>query len=330
MLELDGSYGEGGGQILRTALALSAITNIPVRIYNIRKKRKNPGLAPQHLKATEVLVELTDAHVSGLEIGSTQLTFEPEHIKPCRKTIDIGTAGSITLLLQCIIPPLLYADEVSNFRVKGGTDVYWSPSWDYYQHITLRAMREMGIRVEGKLVRRGYYPRGGGEVEIIVYPSKPSPKKFERVNECVEGRVHSSKLPLHVPERIKRSAFEYLRESGMEASIEIEIGDALSPGCGITLWSGLIGSCVLGARGVPSEEVGRGAATHLLKELESGACVDVHLADQLILYMGLAGGGEFTTPELSGHTLTNIWVVEKFIETSFGVEQTNGLWKIYL
>nr|WP_245597031.1 RNA 3'-terminal phosphate cyclase [Methermicoccus shengliensis] len=330
MLELDGSYGEGGGQILRTAIALSAITGQPLRLYNIRKGRRSEGLAPQHLKAVQTAAHITDARVDGLKLHSTELFFHPTCIHPLNGEVDIGTAGSITLLLQCILPILLHAPKSSSFTVRGGTDVEWSPSWDYFEHITLAALGQMGASVEAGLLMRGYYPEGGGVVSMKVSPSHIhiSPREFERSDAPIAGNVHSFALPSHVPERIRDAAATFLMQHGHPAHIALEHTRARSVGCGITLWSGLLGACALGRRGLPAERVGRMAASQLLKEIKSGASVDVHLADQLIPYMALSGGGEFVVREITEHTRTNVWTVQHFVDVECTIERTNELYRV--
>lgn len=328
MLEVDGSHGEGGGQILRTAIALSAITGQPFRLYNIRKGRKSEGLAPQHLKAVQTAAHITDARVEGLKLRSTELFFHPTCIRPLSGEVDIGTAGSITLLLQCILPILMHAPKSSSFTVRGGTDVEWSPGWDYFEHITLAALGQMGASVEAGLLMRGYYPKGGGMVSMKVSPSRMSPKRFERWDAPIAGNVHSFGLPSHVPERIRDAAVAFLREHGHPAHIALEHTRAHSVGCGITLWSGLLGACTLGRRGLPAEKVGRMVASQIVEEIESGASVDVHLADQLIPYMALCGGGELVVREVTDHTRTNVWIVQHFVDVECTIESMNGLYRV--
>ncbi|MHC1597806.1 MAG: RNA 3'-terminal phosphate cyclase [Methermicoccaceae archaeon] len=330
MIEIDGSHGEGGGQILRTALALSAITAQPFRLYNIRKGRPREGLSYQHVKAAQTAARIAHARVEGLKLRSTELSFYPEAISPLDEEVDMGTAASITLLLQCVLPILLHAPSGSHLTVRGGTDVQWSPSWDYFEHITLRAIEHMGARVEARLLMRGYYPEGGGVVELEVFPSRLSSRTFERSDEPIWGRVHSSGLPHHVSERMRASAVAALHEGGYQADVDIEPTQARSTGCGITLWSGTLGACALGERGLPAERVGKTAAHMLLDELASGSGVDVHLADQLVLYMALAGGGECTLREITDHTRTNVWTVRRFMDVECTVHREGAHYRMSL
>ncbi len=323
MLEIDGSYGEGGGQILRTAIALSALTGKKVKIKNIRASRPKPGLAPQHLEAVRCVSSLTDADVSGLTLRSTEVTFAPKGIKGGKHEIDIGTAGSIPLLLQCIMPAATRAEDVLFLSIRGGTDVRWAPSIDYLRHVFLPAIAKMGYDAEVEVVRRGYYPRGGGLVRAVIHPSKLRGVVFKPPEKVlIKGISHSSRLPEHVALRQATSARRILSDAGYDASISVETNNYESTGSGITLWCDNIGGCAIGERGKPAEKVGEEAAESLLIELSSGASVDVHLADQLIPYMALAGGSaSITTRELTVHTKTNIWVVEQFLDVEFDVQE---------
>ena len=172
MLEIDGSYGEGGGQLVRTAVALSAVTGKDIKIVNIRKNRQNPGLKQQHLKALETAARICEARVSGLFPGSTELSFAPVEVKGGKYDIDIGTAGSITLLLQCLMPALPFAKENVEITVRGGTDVAWAPTMDYLQQVTFRALERLGYAGKVTLKEHGYYPKGGGKVSAFFEPCK--------------------------------------------------------------------------------------------------------------------------------------------------------------
>lgn len=329
-MKLDGSYGEGGGQILRTAIALSAITGESVEISNIRKMRPKPGLAAQHVKAVECVASICNAKVKGCSIGSTVLSFSPGEIKGGEYRIDIGTAGSITLLLQCLMPVALHAPDAIRIKISGGTDVSWSPSIDYLRFVTLHALSKMGCNCHIKLIRRGYYPRGGGCVEAIIHPSTLKPVSFEmRQSNTIQGISHSSNLPAHVVERQANSAKETLQQQGYDANIQLEMNNYPSTGSGITLWCDNMGGSALGKPGVRAEKVGKEAAEALLHELNSGAGVDVHLADQLVPYIAIAKGS-FTTRMITSHTKTNIWVSEQFLDVKFKIEKVNNHYRVYV
>ncbi len=357
MIRIDGSYGEGGGQIIRTAVALSAVTGTEVTISNIRINRPKPGLKAQHMTAIRTAADMTDARLSGLKPGSTELTFSPRDISGGHYNMDIGTAGSITLLLQCLMPVASAAQEPVSLEITGGTDVAWAPPIDYMAHVLVPVLSAMGLKCSIELYRRGYYPRGGGRVTAIIHPSALRAVELDKENETdtkkgetetekeiekekevgkekepctVAGISHSSNLPPHVAQRQADAAAEALEKAGYSSSIDTRLVSFPSTGSGITLWCGHAGGSALGKRGLPAEKVGKAAAREIITELDSGATVDVHLADQLIPYMGLAGGGSFTVREVSGHTRTNIWVVEQFLGVEFRIEEKKDVFKISL
>ncbi|MEM2924081.1 MAG: RNA 3'-terminal phosphate cyclase [Methanocellales archaeon] len=328
MIEIDGSFGEGGGSIVRMATAFSAITGQPFRIYNIRANRPNPGLAAQHLKAVETVAKLCNASTKGLKIHSKEFEFHPREIVGGEFKVDIGTAGSITLLLQCIMPIAVRAKAPIVLIISGGTDVAWSPPVDYLRFVTLPILREMGYNGEIQLIKRGYYPRGGGVVRANILPSRLRKLEIKVEREkVIKGISHSMNLPVHIPERQAKAAAQILKEAGFEADVEIEIARDQSTGSGITLWSYGIGGSSLGERGKPAEKVGEEAARAILAELKSGALVDIYLADQLIPYIALSGGS-YTAREITMHTKTNIWIGEKFLGVKIEVEEEKGLFKI--
>lgn len=324
MIEIDGSYGEGGGQIIRTSVALSAITGKPVRIVNIRANRPNPGLRPQHLHAVLALKELTGGRVKGARVGSSTLEFYPGELRGGRIEVNVGTAGSISLVLQALLPAMAFSPEPVEFRISGGTDVAWSPPIDYMKHVTLFVLEQMGVMVKLEVERRGHYPKGGGVVRGSVEPwERRKPLVVERFSEVklIRGISHATNLPSHVAERQARAAREVLRDYNVE--IELEVSKSLGPGSGIVLWAetdGLrLGGDALGSKGKPAEVVGREAALELKEELESGCAVDRFLADQLIPFMAFSGG-RICTSRVTNHLRTNVWVVERFMGKRFELE----------
>ncbi|MDW5551393.1 RNA 3'-terminal phosphate cyclase [Methanosarcina sp.] len=328
MLEIDGSYGEGGGQLVRTAVALSAVTGKGIRVTNIRKNRPNPGLKQQHLKALETAAKICQAQISGLFPGSTELSFVPVEIKGGKYDIDIGTAGSITLFLQCIMPALPFAKEEVELTIKGGTDVAWSPTMDYLQHVTFSALKQLGYSGRVTLKEHGYYPKGGGKVSAYFKPCRLQGFHFLKEEEKIKGISHASNLPAHVPLRQAEAASTRLMEAGYPSQIETQSFEAFSTGSGITVWTGYMGGSALGKRGLPAEKVGKDAADEIILELRAGASVDTYLADQLIPYMALAGNSSYTVRELSLHTKTNIWVTEQFLDVNFRIEKKEGLFEV--
>lgn len=331
LIEIDGCFGEGGGQIVRTAIALSAVTGTPVHIRNIRAKRRQPGLRPQHVKAIQTVARLCRAEHSGVAPGSTEVTFIPGTITGGALRVDIGTAGSIPLLLQCVFPLAFVARERISLHLIGGTDVSWSPSIDYLRYVFLPAVSKMGFQCRLRLIARGYYPRGGGVVSAELLPSRFRPHSFD-VGRCerVQGISHSSNLPAHVVHRQRTAAEEVLVPQGFMCDIAEEQGSFDSVGSGITLWCSSFGACSIGRRGVPAERIGFEAGNDLLCELLGGGSVDVHLADQLIPYLALAGGGSFTVRKLSEHAKTNMYVVEELLNVRFDVEKERDVFTVGL
>jgi RNA 3'-terminal phosphate cyclase (ATP) len=319
MIEIDGSFGEGGGQIVRTSVVLSAVTGKPVHITKIRQGRPRPGLAPQHAHAISALARLCRAKTRGVEPRSSEISFEPGEIREGAYREDIGTAGSVTLFTQCLLPAMLKAEGPISLQVQGGTDVQWSPTIDYFNNIFLPALSCFGARVSLDLKQRGYYPHGQGSVLLKVEPSSLRAAHFRNTSKgVVQGISHCSNLPEHVAHRQVESAVAVLKEAGYAASVVQEVLSLPSTGSGITLWSGFKGGSSLGARGVPAEKVGKAAAHEILQELESRASVDVHLADQLIPYLAIAGGS-CTAREISMHARTNIWTAGHFLDRKISV-----------
>lgn len=333
MLEIDGSYGEGGGQILRTAVALSVLTKKPVIIKNIRANRPAPGIKPQHYIAIQSVKELCNADVAGLEIGSSSLTFIPGDVRGGKYKFDIGTAGSITMVFQAGLLSVLKTSEPITLVVTGGTDVKWSPSWDYFRHVFLPLVQRMGVSVDARLIKRGYYPKGGGEAELTIEPPKDiKPLQLDKQQDYseVKGIIHLANLPDHVGTRMKHASIKSLIKHSLKASIEIEETTSLSTGTGVTLWveskDTVLGSTVLGEKGIPSEKIGEDAAQNLLCEINAGATVDVYAFDQILPYMAFAcgkGSSSCVIREVSSHARTNMWLVNQFFDTNFELNQSD-------
>ncbi|NPA76629.1 MAG: RNA 3'-terminal phosphate cyclase [Candidatus Diapherotrites archaeon] len=333
LLHISGAYGEGGGQILRTALSLSAILGRPIRITDIRARRPRPGLQPQHLTAVQALQKITRARVSGAVLDSQVLEFYSGPIRGGRYVFNIGTAGSVVLVAQTIILPLLFADAPSQVRIIGGTDVEHSPSVDYFAHVFLPWIARLGARVDFRLVRRGYYPKGGGEVDLVIHPLRRL-NSLVLVNppeiRLVRGISHAGALPEHVAERQADAARKRLESAGYSAEIDTVTysrSHVLCPGSGVTLWADNypIGASALGARGLLAEVVGKRAANYFIHTAESGAPVDAHMGDQLVPYLALARGySEILVSEPTLHQVTNAWVVEQFLGKRVDFEREEG------
>jgi RNA 3'-phosphate cyclase len=324
MIEIDGSYGEGGGQILRMSIAFSSITNKPVKIFNIRANRPNPGLRNQHITAIETVAKICNAEVKGLKISSREIEFYPGEICGGQYEFDVGTAGSVTLVLQACIIPSIFAEKETKLILKGGTDVRWSPPWDYFRNVFLENLKKMGIEIEGKLHKRGYYPAGGGKIEISIKPCREiKPVYFDEKFEEIEGIVHISNLPLQIAERIKKSAEENI-SGKYPLNIRIEKNEAISPGAGIVLWSKpkIIGSDCLGEKGKPAEEIGKFAAKKILEEIDAGVDLDEKAVDQLLPFMAISGSKiKFKCLNLSMHASTEIFLLKKFIDIDTKIEK---------
>ncbi len=330
MIEIDGSFGEGGGAILRSALGLAAHAGKPVHVCNVRAGRRKAGLAPQHLRALEAVGAVCAARVRGAALGATELTFEPGRLRAGAFSFDIGTAGSTTLLLQALLLPCLCQPGVYEFRLTGGTDVPWSPPADYMRRVTLETLRCVG-HGDLQVLRRGYYPKGGGKVQArLEGGSLAEVTPFSLLGpgevKAIRGVSHAAR-PLQerrVAERQADAADHLLRRMGCPVDIEVVYSPAANPGCGIALWTESddgppLGASALGARGKPADEVGREAARALLEAMDTGAAVDRYLADQLIPFLAVAGGS-MLTPEITPHIESNIYVAEQVLGARFEID----------
>lgn len=288
MLRIDGSQLEGGGQIVRAAVALSAVTGTPVEVVSIRKKRPRPGLANQHCAAVRAVALACEARVTGNVPGSARLSFIPGPIVCSDISVDVGTAGSIPLVLQAWLPVAL--EKGGSLQVQGGTEVQFSPTIDYFTEVFLPVLGPAGTGVQVDILRRGYYPTGGGVVRITVEPAA-IPRITASGVENRGIRSCSSGLPGHVADRQAASARDFLvKETGREYPVSISRFPGPGTGSSCTAWNGAKGSCALGRRGLAAERVGDTAAAGLVAELRSGGDVDLHLSDQLLLYLARGGG----------------------------------------
>lgn len=345
MLEIDCSHGEGGGQLVRSAIAFSAVLGVPIKLIKIRAGRSKPGLANQHITAIKSVGKLCNGTYDELRIGTSSLEFIPGELQGGSFNFDIGTAGSISLALQACILPAMFckSEDTIEIRISGGTDVNWSPPIDYMKLVFLKHLQRLGADIELKLITRGYYPKGGGKVILTVRPKQ----NYNELNFSSRGKlkkisciVHSRLLPSHIPERISQAAIEEIKNISQPNirfdTTEKEHGLGIqksprSPGTGIVLTADfentVLGASALGAKGITAERVGASAASGLINELNGNGTVDLYAADQLIPFLAILGG-EFTVREISMHTKTNIWLTEQFINKKIKVEDKEKYYKI--
>ena len=355
MIKLSGEHGEGGGSIVRIALALSLLTGKGFEVDNIRKGRPVPGLKAQHLYCIKGAQQLCDAKVEGMEIGSEYLKFEPCKLQSKNLYLDIGTAGSITLVLQSLLLPCMFLSRPIKIDLVGGSDGKWSPSFDYFSSILLPQLQRFA-KIEAKLLKRGYYPKGNGKVEIKINPKfrlndfenfdkfhenlKNNIQKYDLIEQYnliqIKGISHASKnlQDARVAERQSHSAQAILgKKFNVPIKISSEYQDTLSIGSGITLWAIFsknkddidennpvrLGADALGEQGKKAEAVGEEAARNLVMEIESKAPVDRHLADQLLPFMALTGSSQIKVSEITNHCKTNIYSIEQFLGKIFRI-----------
>lgn len=301
---------------MRTALTLSAVLGEPVRLFNIRAGREKPGMMAQHFTVVRALQQISGAEIEGAKPGSTGLVFKPGKISAGEYSFDIETAGSVVLVLQAVMPALMHAGGRSKISLIGGTHVMRCPNFDEFNETFLPAVAAMGCGFSAKLEEPGFFPKGSGRVGAEVFPSKPKPHDFTKRahgKEKLHCIIRSSNLPLHVGEREEAQ----VKKEFPEAEVKKFDTRSKSTGNAVTLCSGLLAANALGSVGKSAEEVAKEACGKMRDELSSGACVDRHLADQLLLYLALAGRGSLLTSEITMHTQTNMIIIEKFLGKAF-------------
>ena len=328
-IEVDGARGEGGGQILRTAVAFSAITRVPVHVVRIRAGRSPSGLRRQHVSALMVLAKVFDAKVEGAAEGSANISFLPGSPRLDTLSADMGTAASITLVLQAVVPAVALSRGRLTLHLVGGTDVPWSPTFDYFRYVVAEGYKALGIIVDVDSPRRGYYPRGGGEVTATIEPCNAlTPLELTWRPPARDVRVvsRSGKIPRSVAERQSASAIATLDAADFRA----EAADAKevpsdSPGTSVLVYSAgpdaILGADAIGAKGRPAEEVGRDAAERFIRTAESGACLDSNLADMLIPLLALAHRpSRVRIPVVTPHLESGLHLAELFTSCRWTAE----------
>ncbi len=349
MIEIDGSYGEGGGQILRTALSLSCMLQKPFRIFHIRKGRKKPGLMPQHITCVRAAQLLSHAVVEGDHKGSTELVFSPVEVKGGDFFFDIGTAGSTSLVLQTLIPATIFSNnppsppfskrgmggfegQETTIILKGGTHVPFSPSFHYLSNIFTYLLKRIGIEINLTIESYGFYPKGGGKVRAIIFPVKePKPLRITERGTMISLKGYSGvgNLPLSIAERQKNALVEkiYSEIHDLKCPTNIELGTVQTPGQGTFIFlqaeseNSISGFTSLGERGKRAEVVGEEAASEFLKYYSTDAALDPYIADQIVLYLSLSQKkSAFTTSRITQHLLTNLWVIGLFLEFRYAIE----------
>jgi len=332
---VDGSMGEGGGQILRTSLALACITGRNLHIENIRAARRKPGLAKQHLICVRAAREICGGQCKGAAIGSQALDFQPGPIHSGSFSFDIGSAGSATLVIQTILPALFVADKPSTVTVTGGTHNPWAPPFDFLAETFLPAIRTAGFDADCKILKHGFFPAGGGKITLNIQPRQEKPNQtidFCQPAENVQiyARIYTAKLPAHIAQRQKKLLLQSKLDFKNIEHFEVTSSDGpgnciilkLCGGSRTTVFTGF------GQKGKPSEKV-LGEVVKLAEDfLTSGAATDRFSADQLLIYMAISKSGCYTTNDLTTHLTTNIETIKKFLSVDFKTEHQDGIYRI--
>ncbi|RKX71565.1 RNA 3'-phosphate cyclase [candidate division WOR-3 bacterium] len=319
MLEIDGSYGEGGGQILRYSLALAGLTRTPFRIFNIRKGRKKPGLMPQHLASVRAVKEITRGEVAGDEHGSLELVFRPGPVQAGEYSFDVaeerGSAGSVALVLQAVLPILASIPEKSRVIIKGGTHVPFAPIYDYLDSVLFPFLIQLGLDLRCQIKSYGFYPKGGGEIEVLIRGGRTRP--VELIERGGRVRLKATSVVANLPESIALRQLNPLRERLSPLETEVKVVRSKGPGTYIFLKAEyertIAGFSALGRKGKPAEVVGKECLDQFLNfEKQSG--IDHHLSDQILIYLINSDGKSiFKTSQVTNHLKTGIWIINRFL-----------------
>lgn len=328
MIELNGAHGEGGGQILRSALALSILTQQPFRLYNLRANRSKPGLRPQHLAAVQAATQISRAQTSGAALNSREITFTPQTVRGGTYTFSIPTAGAAILLLHTLYLPLLLNGTSTHLTLGGGTHIPHSPTFDYLQHIWQPAMQQIGFDIRLQFKKAGFYPEGGGEFEAILRPARPpSPLNTPTRGDLmwIRGFSQAANLPEDISRRQKLHALSRLQSMCRDSKISLQTLTAPGKGTALFLFTQSqhvrAGFSALGKKGKPAEQVAAEAVNDLLEYINSPAALDPHLADQILLPLVFATGeSHFSVCRITQHLLTNADTIRAFLPIQIEIQ----------
>ncbi len=327
MLEIPGDYGEGGGSIVRLATALSAITQTPIKITNIRQFRSSQGLKTQHLRAVESVSNLCNGELKNAFLGSTEIEFYPKKIEKTKLKVNIETAGSVGLLLQCLMLPCFYNKKETEIEITGGGTVsLHAPNLLYTENVLLPLIKKLGFQVELEIKKHGFFPKGGADVICKIKPCKSKPLHILERGKLLQIKGISLATEdlrnKNVAERQTNAAKKIMKDYNLE--IKNIYVKSLSTGSALLLWAEFENTIIawdsIGERGKPSEKVGEEASLGLLEQLNSEASLDDYMQDQILIFLALAKGGSFKFNKLTKHAETNIWLIEKFLKVKFEIK----------
>jgi len=322
-LKINGAHGEGGGQIVRSAITLSCITNQPIHLENIRKNRKNGGLKPQHLTAIKILQKISNAKVIGNKLGSTELKFIPGEIKNSELIEDVKTAGSIALILQVLIPAVSISKKKLSLIVKGGTDVLWSPTMNYTNYVLKEAYSRIGITFDLKITKRGYFPKGGGEIKLEVCPANVKSINFsKRKIQKLKLKCTFSKIPISVIKENVKNIEEEIKKNNFEIDVEIKEEEAIDSGASMLIYS-IEDNSIFGIDGLFDKKIGK-FDLKIEEILDNFFGVDKNLADMLVVPLSLGSDKtKFEVSEITKHLETNLFVTSKITGCRYGIGKTS-------
>ena len=340
VVKIDGSLGEGGGQILRTAISLSAITGKPIEVTNIRANRADPGLRPQHMAGIRIIADLFHAKFENLKVGAEWIRFSPsDKFEGGSVKFDIGTAGSIPLTLMTVVPAVSLSNNNLQIEISGGTDVKASPTIDYIKHVVAKSYLSLGSKFSVDVLKRGYYPKGGGVVQSTIMSCK-RPSTIELLaTGYLEPKIISvcCQLPVHIAKRQISSALIALEKKDIQCSnYTVSLESSVSPGSSILVYSasdfGLyVGGDSIGELGKRAEAVGTEAAERFLESVLAQATVDPFLADMIVLPLALSKGrSRYRIARVTQHLLTNLHVVSEIVGCKYSIDQHGGSYVVMI